>query len=388
MKITSPSGIVYHGNNFISGFSVPGSISDTINNVERVKLETLEVGTWIVEVGNARGSVQDYSLVISAIAEETSESDLSIIPDSISSINPNPLQGDLISINTKWSNQASLPTGEYSISIRDLADDSIIETRQRNSLDGGQIDSFSFTHSFATTGLHILQLELDYLFEVSELNDESSGINNNIFNFSFNVSQIGVRVTPLLPDSSIPSTIEELSVAKTRDFDPRTDTSIIYELELKNEGTSQITVDLTVSPIQIISESGILNQPEDEWSRDLSEDGPWVLNPSGDSGDRIVISLNISNLDADLSNNALIRYSLPGDYVTDLLLFDKNSPTISHSIRLTTSVDRVEGLFTVVAGENDLGAIPGDFATFSLSIRNIETVPHNTPLIVSHQIDG
>jgi len=375
LKITSPSGLVYYGNNFISGFSIPGSISDTLNNVERVKLETLEIGTWIVEVGNARGSLQDYSLVISAMAEETSESDLSIVPDSISSINPNPLQGDLISINTKWSNRASLPTGEYSISVRDLADDSIIETRQRNSLDGGQIDSFSFTHSFATTGLHILQLELDYLFEVNELNDESSGINNNIFNFSFNVSQTGVRVTPLLPDSSIPSTITELSLAKARDFDPRTDTSIIYELELKNEGTSQITVDLTVSPIQIISESGILNQPEDEWSRELSEDGPWILNPSGDSGDRIIISLSITNLDADLTNNGEIRYSLPGIYVTDLLLFDQNSPTISHSIRLTTSVDRVEGLFTLVAGESDLGAIPGDFATFFISIRNIGNGP-------------
>ena len=66
---------------------------------------------------------------------------------------------------------------------------------------------------------------------------------------------------------------------------------------------------------------------------------------------------------------------MPGNYVTDILLFDKNSPTISHSIRLTTSVDRVEGLFTVVAGENDLGAIPGDFATFSLSIRNIGNGP-------------
>ena len=146
--------------------------------------------------------------------------------------------------------------------------------------------------------MHILQLELDYLFEVSELNDESSGSNNNIFNFSFNVSQIGVRVTPLLPDSTVPSSYEELLLAKTRDFDPRTETSIIYELELKNEGTSQITVDLTVSPIQILSDSGILNQPEDEWSKDLSEDGPWILNPSGDSGDRVIISLNISNLDA------------------------------------------------------------------------------------------
>jgi uncharacterized membrane protein len=375
LRITSPTGQVYYGNNFISGYSISGGTSDIKNNVERVKLDSLEIGTWIVEVGNSKGNAQDYSLVISAIAEETSESDLSIIPDSISSINPNPLQGDLISINAKWSNRASLSTGTYSISIRDLSDNSIIETRQRNSLEGGQIDSFSFTHSFTTTGLHVLQLELDYLLEVIELNDESLGTNNNIFNFSFNVSQTGVRLTPLLPDSSIPSSYEELLSAKTRDFDPRIETSIIYELELKNEGTSQITAELTSSPIQVISELGILNQPEDEWTRSLSETGPWILNPSGDIGDSVIISLNLSNVDADLANDALIRYSLPGNYVTDLILFDKNSPTTSHSIRLTTAVDRVEGLFTVVAGEDDLGAIPGDFATFSLSIRNIGNGP-------------
>ena len=375
LKITSPSGLVYNGNNFISGLSISGDYTDTINNVERVKIDSLEIGIWMVEVGNARGNSQDYSLVISAIAEETSESDLSVIPDSISSINTYPLQGDLISINAKWSNRASLPTGDYSISIKDLFDDTIIKTSQRNSLEGGQIDSLSFTHSFETTGLHILQLKLDYLLEVDELNDESFGINNNIFNFSFNVSQIGVRLTPLLPDSSVPTSYEELLLAKIRDFDPRTQTSILFELELKNEGTSQITVDLTVSPVQIISQDGILNQPQDEWSKVLSESGPWTLNPSGDDGDRIIISLNLSNLDADLTNNALIRYSLPGDYVTDLVLFDKNSPTITHSVRLTTAVDRVEGLFTVIAGENDLGAIPGDYATFSLSIRNVGNGP-------------
>ena len=243
-----------------------------------------------------------------------------------------------------------------------------------NSLDGGEIESLSFIHSFSTTGEHILQLKLDYLFQVDELNDELNGINNNIFNLSFNVSQIGVRITPLLEDGTVPVTYEDIIQAKTRSMNPSTQTSIVFELELRNEGTAQITVDLTVSPLQVVDDLGIMNQPQDEWWK-LFESGPWVLNSSGQDGDSHIISLNLSNRDADITNNALARYSLPGEYVTDLTLYDKNTPTVYHSIRLTTVVDRIEGLFTLVAGQTDLGAKPGEFGIFSLSIRNIGNGP-------------
>lgn len=375
LKITSPNGLIYKGNNFQSGFSVDGGEKDNKNNVERIKINFAEQGTWSVEIGNSKGNNQQYSLIVTGLIDETFGSDLSIIPGSISSITPNPLQGDLLSINTKWSNRASLATGEYSISVHDITTGSLIKSSQMSELGAGQIASLSFTHLFETTGEHILQLRLDYLYEVTEFNDELNGINNNIFNYSFNVSQIGVRITPLLENGNIPSGFQQINEAKNRNLDPREDTSIIFQLEIKNDGTSQITVDLTVSPLQVISDQGILNQPQDEWWKILNESGPWVLSPSGDFGDRRIISLNLSNRDADISNDALARYSLPGEYVSDLTLFDKNAPTISHSIRLTTVVDIVEGLFTVVAGETDLSAKPGEFGIFSLSIRNIGNGP-------------
>ncbi len=375
LKITSPSGVIYNGNNFISGYSTPGGVSDNINNVERIKLDSAEEGIWSIEIGNSKGNIQQYSLVVSGIIEETFGSDLSIIPDSLSSFTSTPLQGDILSINAKWSNRASLPTGDYSISIHDLTTNDLIKSSQMASLEGGQIASLSFTHSFDTTGEHIIQLRLDSLSEVTEFNDELEGINNNIFNYSFNVSQIGVRIIPLFENGTIPNNLEELSDAKTRNLDPREDTSIDFKLQIINEGTSQITVDLSISPLQIISEQGILNQPQDEWWKILNESGPWILNPSGQEGDKYTVSLNLSNKDADITDNALARYSLPGDYVTDLTLFDKNAPTISHSIRLTTIVDTVEGLYTVVAGETDLSARPGEFGLFSLSIRNIGNGP-------------
>ena len=44
-------------------------------------------------------------------------------------------------------------------------------------------------------------------------------------------------------------------------------------------------------------------------------------------------------------------------------------------MQLRTVVERVEGLVTVVAGADDLGAIPGQFAQFSLSILNTGNGP-------------
>ena len=60
------------------------------------------------------------------------------------------------------------------------------------------MDSLSFPHSFSTTGEHVIRLFLDSSSEIDELNDELTGNNNNIIEIIVQVSQIGVRVTPLL----------------------------------------------------------------------------------------------------------------------------------------------------------------------------------------------
>ena len=116
-------------------------------------------------------------------------------------------------------------------------------------------------------------------------------------------------------------------------------------------------------------------QPRDEWWKLINETGPWTLAPFGEEGDRIVVTLNMSDMDTDLSNPDDAVYAFPGTFVSDLNLFDTNAPTISHSIRLTAIVERVEGLFTLIAGTQGLGAEPGDFAVFSLSIKNTGNGP-------------
>jgi len=371
LVVISPTGEEYRGNHFANGISQTPGPSDQLNNLERVRLPSSQSGIWSIQVGHAGGFAQDFSLVLSADAEERQEADLTIVPNSVFTSGNSPLKGDTISMQLSWINQAAASTGEYSISIQDITDGTEIGVYSMPSLVGGGIETFSIYHSFSTTGTHIVRLTLDHFSEVVELNDENSGTNNNLFDLELNVTEIGVRVTPLMADGSHPSDFQELESAKTQDINPSLVSWAEFQLELLNEGTSEVTVELSTTAVQIIDESGIMNTPQDEWSRTLSEEGPWVLSPFGEEGDRVVISLNLSDDDADIES----RFALPGLFVSEITLRDQMSPTIFHSIRLSVDIDRVEGLLTEPAGTESLGSEPNTFAQFTLSVRNIGNGP-------------
>ena len=233
------------------------------------------------------------------------------------------------------------------------------------------MDSLSFPHSFSSTGEHILRLSLDSSSEIEELNDELSGNNNNIIEIVVQVSQIGVRVTPLLENGDIPSSPSELQDAKSRAMDPRDSSSVYFMLELRNEGTSDISVQLSVSPVNVVSENGVLQPPSDEWWKLLNESGPWDLSPMGTEGDSVIVELNLT-AHPESSSSSLPGevFALPGTFVTDLNLFDVNAPTVNNVIRLEAEVERVEGLVTVLAGEAGAEAEPGGWASFSLAVGN------------------
>ena len=370
--VKSPSGEIYYGNNFINGFSAIGGSSDELNNVERFKSALPEVGTWSVEVGHSGGYLQEYAIVLTGDILETVLPDLTVLANSLSTSVESPLQGDTFLIEAQWKNQAAGPSGDYSILIEDITDGNIILEQQKTSLSGGSLASLSYPHVFSTTGLHTIKITLDSNSEVLELNDELNGINNNNFEMDVYVSQVGVRLTPLLADGSLPSNPSENDLSRVRIMNPTTTNSVSFVLELKNEGTSEITVEISASPVQLLGDGGLLMAPEDEWWKLFNESGPWILSPSGELGDRVLISLEFSDVDADIDNDI---YALPGTFVSQVTLWDKNAPTVYHSMQLRAVVERVEGLVTVVAGADDLGAIPGQFAQFSLSILNTGNGP-------------
>ncbi len=370
--VTSPSGDIYYGNNFMNGFSAKDGSPDYLNNVERIRLSLPESGTWSIEVGHAGGYLQNYAIVLTGDLTETLLPDLTIIPNSLTTSVESPLQGDTFLIEAQWKNQAAGPTGDYSILIEDITDNSVILEQEKTSLSGGSISSLSYPHIFTTTGLHTIKMTLDSNSEVLELNDEVDGIDNNYVEIDVYVSQVGVRLTPLLVDGTLPSTPSEIEDSRTRSLDPTTTNSVSFQLEMRNEGTSQITVDISASPVQLLGIGGLLMSPQDEWWKLFNESGPWTLSPSGDQGDRRIISLDFSDVDSDVDDAI---YALPGTFVSQVTLWDKNAPTVYHSLQLRSVVERVEGLVTVIAGADDLGATPGQFAQYSLSILNTGNGP-------------
>ncbi len=71
LVVTSPSGVVYTGNNFSDGWAQPGGSADHINNVENVYIEFTEVSSdpWTVTISgfNTPFGPQPYALVVDGV---------------------------------------------------------------------------------------------------------------------------------------------------------------------------------------------------------------------------------------------------------------------------------------------------------------------------------
>ena len=370
LAVTSPDGTVYKGNDFANGFSTTGGAKDGLNNVERVRLASGPTGDWTISVGHAGGSAQGFALVISAVGNANPMSDLAVFDGSIWASQTTPLENDHVLLRMAWVNQAPATTGAYEIKVEDLSEGEVLWEGTRAPLAGGDSDSFSFQKRFTTTGVHTIQLTLDVGNNVTEMNDEVDGVNNNVLTLDINVTAIGVRITAHEQDGSVPTEPADIEAARSLVLDPSTGSTVSWDVTLANEGTSDEQVEFAVTPVQLLRSDGTLAAPEDTWEKHTSEAGPFTLTAAGGADDAHQVTITLTDIDADLDAFNGPRFALPGTYVVDVIAFYRMNPTVSHTIRLEVEVLRVEGLETVLAGTNELGAKPGEVASFSLSVLN------------------
>jgi len=370
LVVTAPDGTVYKGNDFASGFSTTGGSKDSLNNVERVRLSSGPVGDWRVTVSHAGGSSQGYALVISAVGNANPMSDLAVFGGSMWASQTTPLENDYVLLRASWVNQAPAMTGAYEVKVEDLTDSVVLWEGTRDGLAGGASDSFSFQKRFTTTGVHSIRLSIDVTNNVTEMNDEVDGTNNNVQILDLNVTAIGVRITAHEQDGTLPTDPADISAARRLTLDPSTGSEVSWDVTIANEGTSDEEVEFAVAPVQLLASDGTLHAPSDEWEKLISGQSPFDLTASGGTLDSTIVTVTMRDLDADLTAFNGPRYALPGTYVVDVIAYYRMNPTVSHTIRLEVEVLRVEGLETVLAGTNDLGAKPGEVAAFSLSVLN------------------
>ena len=64
LKVISPDGTEYWGNNFANGHSIQGGSADTVNNLEVFLVDSAQKGIWEIQVidANHAGSSSDVRL--------------------------------------------------------------------------------------------------------------------------------------------------------------------------------------------------------------------------------------------------------------------------------------------------------------------------------------
>ena len=375
LTVSAPDGTQYKGNVFNNGFSTTGGSHDSLNNVERVKLGNTQTGNWSIQVSHSGGSSQDYSVVITAMGNENPASDLATVTSSLWVSTSEPLESETLIMGANWVNQAPSMTSPYDVMVEDLTTGQILYNETKSGLAGGTSDSLVFTHTFVSTGFHDLRLTLDVNDVIDEPNDFSQGVNNNIFDLQVNVSAIGVRVTPYLESGVLPVTDLEFEQAKTRTIDPSQEDQVNIRFKVANEGTSNESIDLRVTPVQYVRSDGVLDTPSDEWLKFLSLDPYYQLEPIGSGNNEIVLDLLLRDETANLEASPHPIYALPGTYVVDITAWYRSSPVVSHTVRITIIVENIDGMITALAGVSGLSAMPGEEATFAVSVMN----PGNSP---------
>ena len=373
--LIDPNGNQMLGNNFNAGYSVMGGVSDSLNNVERISIAPNSVvnsGQWLVKVMHRGGVNQDFSIVITGDATLVSRPDIVAFSESILLSSVTPLQNDVVSVRVSWMNQGTADAGAFDWKLEDLTEGITLMQGQSNGVSSSGIETEITTRAFSTTGIHTLKLSLDINNALDEMNDESSGINNNILEIDIEVTALGVRVIPLDESGNLPTTDADRQQAAINVFDVRNSTDIDIPIEIQNEGTGTEMVTLTYTNVQ--EQHPVFNYfiaPEDSWQKSVSQSGPYQLSPQGQQGDSIQVTLNFDNLNSNLDDPNNPRYARSGIFFVDVTVAYETQPTVSHSVRLTIIIDEVDDVKIVVSGTTGLSALPGDSASFAISALNI-----------------
>jgi len=373
LEIILPNGVIYKGNVFSSGESIPNGNSDSTNNIERIKLlpnSALATGKWQLKVSHKGGLDQSFSLVVTGDATIDLKSDLTTFDGSIFPSSESPLVNDLITLRLSWLNQGTTDSGQFRVLLEDLTEGTTLYDGLRSSIAPGQLDSFSLYHTFTSTGGHNLRLTIDSDNDVVEINDESSGVNNNIRERNIVVSALGLRLVTL------DSNGQEDSNLVNQTMSPAVSEGYTWPVVLKHEGTGNQSVSLHISQVQSPSpiRSDVLLPPTDTWSRYSDLSGPFTMSPMGENGDKIYLNITMNDDDADLSGQTP-RFAMSGTYVMDVTAKYSGNPGVKHIIRLKLVVEEVKNAQVAAAGTSGLEAQPGGFTAFSISVRNVGNSP-------------
>ena len=326
---------------------------------------------YVLKVLHRGGTQQDFALVMSAVATPTPQPDLAVFDGSILSSSENPLKDDLVSIRLAWVNQGTSTTPSFDILLEDTTTQTVLATATRPALGPGMIDSYSIFHQFSTTGVHTLRLTVDTGGVVDEMNDATTGTDNNVWIQDVEVMALGVRVVVENEDGSIPESPEDRASNAQMVLDVRNESGIDVPLSILHEGTGNQSVKVSATMVQIPvpgRDDFFLPSP-DMWTRTFDEATTFVLTAQGTTDANNSLNLRLEDIDADLTTDPTNpRYVRSGTYVLEITARYVYQPTVAHTQRITIEVEQLYQVQVVAAGTSGLEAVPGDSSVFSISV--------------------
>ena len=375
LELIDPNGVVYHGNQFANGFSIAGGTSDSLNNVERIKLpsDTSSVsGTWQVKIIHRGGVSVTYGLAMSGSFSQSFVPDLMTLSNSIF-LNPaSPLVNEPAPIQLSWYNQGAASTGNYKVTLTDETVGETLMTAEMSPLASLSIGSKVHSHSFTQIGVHTLRLTLDSNQQVTELNDESNGVNNNFIEFDIMIAATGLRLYSLNDSLGVDES------SKTKILDVQNSTSVSFDLALNHEGTGNQSVSLYISNVQELVDPvlGRIENSKDIWTREKNISNAIILTTVDTNGSNLSFQVTFDDISANLQpvGNDFKRYARSGTYIVDIQASYDSNNQVTHSMRLVIIVPQVRDVIVVPSGNAGLLAAPGSFAPFYISLKNIGNV--------------
>ena len=211
LKVISPDGTEYWGNNFANGRSIQGGSADTVNNLEVFLVDSAAMGIWEIQVidGNHAGSSsQMFALAVSGQGVNDLRPDPMVVPSELTFDVSIPQVGDEVEIRSRIQNAGNVESGNLQVSL--VVDNSTIDTQTVNLGPGGTRDIF-WTWTPSDSGQSLMEFKIDPNELVEEIRED-----NNIHSVLVNVTAPGVKVTsdsPVLTLDSAQTTTSRWNVS-------------------------------------------------------------------------------------------------------------------------------------------------------------------------------
>jgi subtilisin family serine protease/uncharacterized membrane protein len=327
LEVESPSGKVYKGNWFQSGYSVIGGTADNSNNVEMVYLGAPESGEWLVTVSCAElppvynGGNQDFAI---SVVGNVNKKFVDLAAQNLSVRAQDAAEGDIIPIAFDIANLGNLPAISVLWECRVLDEEGMLYKK----LDSGIVNlaprsgnRFNMNWT-AVRGTFTIMVTPNPSLSMPEETYQNNNDSKRIFIKGFGVSGF------------VPNAYREGPPGK----------DVTFTIEVTNEGN--------VDDLFLLSRS----EPPSGWNARLDQSF-LDIKPGKNKTATLVVTLPTGTMAGELANISVIVVSQGND-------------TNQVELETQTEVAGVLGL-TVVLDKISQDARPGDTVTFQFEITNI-----------------